>query len=288
MGGASAPSQREQEVVPPSVFAPAAPLVAPAVGHAVAPPVLVVDVRPPAPLARTQSKTRALVDAVQAHIPGARVVITDNRTVLLSQQTKNGVRTVRAHQMFLDAPPEVMLAVGAYLARGHNRDGAVVDAFVDAQAHLLSLAAKALPKDAHKGRVHDLMPMYLALNDRYFGGEVDAELGWSQAGSPCRRKRRSITFGSYDSRAKRIVIHPVLDQRDVPDLMVARVLHHEMVHARVGDERGPSGQRIVHGRRFAAEEARFEGAREADAWFDKHLDALLRWRPGTSLFGRRS
>lgn len=268
--------------IAPAIVAPAA-VAAAAVAAA---PVLVVDSRPPAP--KKPSRTRALIDAVQAHIPGARIVITDNRTVLLSQQTKDGVRTIRVHQMFLDAPAPVLIAVGAYLAKGHKRDGAVVDAFVDAQSHLLSLAARPLAKDAHKGRIHDLLPMYLTLNDRYFGGTVDSELGWSQSGSPCRKKRRSITFGSYDARAKRIVLHPVLDQRDVPHLMVARVLHHEMVHAKIGDERGPSGQRIVHGRKFAAEEARFEGGGAADAWFDQHLDALLRWRPGASLFGRRS
>ncbi len=273
-----------------AVVVPPVPVVAPVMPAIVAPPVplkdVVVDSRPPAP--KRPSRTKALIDAVQAHVPGARIVITDNRTVLLSQQTKNGQRTIRVHQMFLDAPANVMMAVGAYLAKGHKRDGAVVDAFVDAQSHLLSLAAKPLAEDAHKGRCHDLLPMYLTLNDRYFGGTVDTELGWSQSGSPCRKKRRSITFGSYDARAKRVVIHPVLDQRDVPELMVARVLHHEMVHAKIGDERGPSGQRIVHGRKFAAEEARFEGAREADVWFDQHLDALLRWRPGASLFGRRS
>lgn len=240
-----------------------------------------------APEIKPTSKTRALVDDIHAHIPGCRVVITDNRTVLLSQATKGGVRTIRVHQMFLDAPAPVRQAVGAYLAKGDRKHGAIVDAFADAQSHLLSLAARPLPKEAHRGRHHDLLPMYLELNDRYFGGAIDAELGWSQPGAPCRKKRRSITFGSWDARAKRIVIHPVLDQRDVPELMVARVLHHEMVHAKVGDERGAGGQRIVHGKKFAAEEARFVGAREADAWFDQHLDVLLRWRPGQTLFGGR-
>lgn len=219
-------------------------------------------------------------------MPGARVVITDNRTVLLSQSTKGGVHTVRVHQMFLDAPAGVRAAVAHYLAKGDRRSGDKVDAFVDAQGHLLEMTAKPLAEDAHRGRVHDLLPMFLALNDRYFGGAVDAELGWSQPGSPCHKKRRSITFGSWDTRAQRIVIHPVLDQGEVPVVCVERVLHHEMAHARVGEERGPAGQRIVHGRRFAAEEARFAGAVEADAWFELHLDALLRWRPGAALHAK--
>jgi hypothetical protein len=225
------------------------------------------------------SRTRALIEAIHQQMPGARVVITDNRTVLLSQSSKAGVRTVRVHQMFLDAEAPTRAAVATYLAKGDRKSSAVVDAFVDAASHLLEMAHKPLPEHAHQGRVHDLLAIFLALNERYFGGAVDAELGWSQAGSPCRRKRKSITFGSWDLRARRIVIHPVLDRRSVPVECVARVLHHEMVHAKVGEERSASGQRIAHGRRFHKEEARFECARDADAWFERHLDALLRWRP---------
>ena len=237
---------------------------------------------------REPSRTRALIEAIQQQLPEARVVITDNRTVLLSQSSKEGQHTVRVHQMFLDAPVAVRDAVAHYLAKGDRRSGDKVDAFIEAQGHLLQMTAKPLANDAHVGRVHNLLPLFLALNDRYFSGVVEAELGWSQAGAPCRKKRRSITFGSWDTRARRIVIHPVLDQRDVPRVCVERVLHHEMVHAKVGEERGAAGQRIVHGRRFAAQEALFHGAHEADKWFEKHLDALLHWRPGVSLHAAAS
>ena len=238
----------------------------------------------PAPV----SRTKLLVDAIAQALPRARVVITDNRTVLLSQTEKDGVRTVRAHQMFLDAPDDVRAALGQYLAKGDRASGRVVDAFVDEHNHLLELAARPLPADAHRGRVHDLMPMFVAINAAYFGGAVDAEIGWSQAGKPWGRRRRSITFGSYDGRAKRIVIHPVLDQLDVPALMVERVVHHEMLHQVHGDDRDDGGRRVVHSKEFRADEALFHGAKEADAWFDKHLDALLRWRPGQPLFSPRA
>ncbi|HEY4220031.1 MAG TPA: hypothetical protein VGO62_01785, partial [Myxococcota bacterium] len=50
----------------------------------------------PPPARPAISRTRALVDAVQLQLQGARVIITDNRSVLLSQAVRNGVRTVRA------------------------------------------------------------------------------------------------------------------------------------------------------------------------------------------------
>jgi hypothetical protein len=248
-----------------------------------APPALVPVPTPPPPPAPAVSKTRLLVDAIHEQLPHARVLITDNRTILLSQSVKDGVRTVRAHQMFLDAPEHVRRHVAHFLAHGDRKSGAVVDAFVDEQQHLLQMAARPLPKDAHKGRVHDLMPIFVEINRGYFGDRIDAEIGWGQPGKPWRRQRRSITFGSWDSRQRRIVIHPVLDLPEVPRLAVERVVHHEMLHAHHGDARDGSGRRVVHSRAFRADEARFHGAKEADAWFDAHLDALLRWRPGQSL-----
>lgn len=241
----------------------------------------VVALPAPAPAPAAPSRTRVLVEAIQRRLPGARIQITDNKTVLLSQSEREGVRLVRVHQMFLDAPDPVREAVATYLARGDRRSGAVVDGFVEERGHLLEGAGRALKDDAHRGAVHDLLPMFFALNARYFGDAIAAELGWGQAKG--KRRRTSITFGSWDQRARRIVIHPVLDQPTVPALCVERVLHHEMLHAHHGERRDAGGRRVVHGPEFRQDEARFHGAREADAWFDRHLDALLRWKPGTAL-----
>ncbi|OGQ24627.1 MAG: hypothetical protein A2138_10120 [Deltaproteobacteria bacterium RBG_16_71_12] len=228
------------------------------------------------------SRTRLLVDAVQRRLPGARVQLTDNKTVLLSQSERDGVRVVRIHQMFLDAPSSVREAMATFLSRGDRKSGRVVDAFIEERGHLLTGAGRALKDGAHRGAVHDLLPMFLRINQRYFGAAINAEIGWGQ-GKALRRRRTSITFGSWDQRSRRIVIHPVLDQPAVPALCVERVVHHEMLHAEHGERRDAQGRRVVHGPAFRADEARFGGASQADAWFDAHLDALLRWRPGTAL-----
>lgn len=238
---------------------------------------------PPAPSAPAVSRTRALVEAIQQRLPGTRVLLTDNRSTLLSQAVRDGVRTARVHQMFLDAPDNVRTAVAQYLATGDDESRRAVDAFIGAQQHLLSLVARPLREGAHRGRTHDLLPLFVALNRLYFQGAIEAELGWGLPGSPQRRRRRSITFGTWDARARRILIHPVLDEPEVPELCVARVVHHEMLHAHHGEGRDRAGRRVVHGPAFRADEARFAGAREADAWFDAHLDLLLAWRPGRNL-----
>lgn len=225
------------------------------------------------------SRTRRLVDAITALLPGAKVVLTDTRSVLLSQGERDGVLVIRVHQMFLEGDDEVRRAVALYLATGNRHAGEVVDAFTRDRIHLLEWTARPLKAGAWRGAVHDLMTHFDDINGRYFDNRIAAEIGWSQPGAPTTRRRSSITFGSYDHRARRIVIHPVLDAEHVPPLVVARIVHHEMLHAKHGEGRTESGRRVVHSRAFRAEEATFEGAAVADGWIDLHLEALLRWRP---------
>jgi hypothetical protein len=142
-------------------------------------------------------------------------------------------------------------------------------------------AARPLRAGAWRGRHHDLLEHYDAINVRYFADRIVAEIGWSQAGPTTRRRRASITFGSYDHRARRIVVHPALDAAHVPAMVVARIVHHEMLHAKHGEQTTASGRRVVHSKAFRAEEATFHGALEADRWIDANLDALLRWRPSS-------
>lgn len=232
---------------------------------------------PPAP--RRVSRTRLLEEAIWRRLgKGTRVLLVDTRSTLLSQSVKDGVRTVRVHQMFLDASEGVREALAEYLATGSRRAGEVLDRFIDEQDHLLAHQAPPLSPDAHVGRYHDLKAIYDALNARYFDGALDVDIGWGTGGRFARRRKRSITLGTYDDRARRITIHPVLDQPFVPAYCVARIVHHEMLHAVHPAERTPSGRRVVHGRAFKRDEARFAEAREADGWFDENLDSILRFR----------
>lgn len=243
------------------------------------PPRVAPPATPPAP-PRRRSRSKLLAEALQATLgDDIKLVITDNRTSLLSQSRKEGDRVVRVHQMFLDAPDEVRAALAEYAAHGTKRAGLLVDAFIEENDHLLS-GPLDLPPDAHLGKHHDLLPMFHVLNARYFADQIAADLTWGNDGAFRGRSRTSITLGSYDYRAKRITIHPVLDQGDVPEMCVARILHHEMCHAAHPAEETPGGRRIVHTRSFRAAEALFEGAAEADAWLDDNLDRLLAFKKG--------
>lgn len=247
--------------------------------HTVATPTNAVSRVSAAPPVR--SRTRLVEMAIQAALDNnTRVVVTDARSVLLSQSYRKGIRTVRVHQLFLDAPSEVRSALGAYLRDGNTQAGRMIDAFIANQDHLLSYHAPALDNQAGHGNTHDLRPMLRRLNGQYFDSQIEADICWGQTGSTRRKKKRSITLGNYCYRSRRITIHPALDQAFVPVICVERVVHHELCHARHPAEKSQSGRRILHGPAFRHEEARFVGALEADSWIQNNLDRLLRYRSG--------
>lgn len=230
------------------------------------------------PRSRARLLESALRDALGDNI---RVSLTDARSVLLSQSMRKGIRTVRVHQLFLDAPAEVRHALGAFLFDSDAKAGRLVDEFVAAQDHLLRFHAPPLENGAAQGQTHDLNVILQTLNRTYFAGEIEADICWGQTGTAKRRRKRSITLGNYCYRSRRITIHPALDQVFVPAICVERVVHHELCHARHPAEKSASGRRILHGAEFRAEEARFAHAAKADSWIQDNLDSLLRYRART-------
>ncbi len=228
---------------------------------------------------QTVPKSKQLEAAIQKEIGRkTRVVIVDNRSTLLSQSKKNGWTTVRVHQLFLDADAQFFKILAKYLNTGQKSAGQEIDAFIASRSHFLDHHISALADNAHIGAHHDLKTTFDRLNEIYFSSAVQAELAWGQIGSFRGRKRRSIILGSYDSRAARITMHPALDQAQVPKICVARVLHHEMLHAVFPERKSTSGRRILHGTEFKRAEALFMDAKEADQWLDTNLDQLLRYR----------
>ena len=105
-------------------------------------------------------------------------------------------------------------------------------------------------EDRPSGTVHDLAPMFEALNRQYFGGDLRRpRLGWSA------RVWRS-QFGCYDPSLDQIVMNRRLDRADVPALAVEMILYHEMLHVKYPIRAAASGLQS-HSPEFRAEEKRF-------------------------------
>lgn len=202
------------------------------------------------------------------------LTITDNTSTMVSFRRDPGSISFRVHQMFLEAPSEVVDALADYAARRRRTAGAVLDGFVKANEHRVrrSRVEKQTRSLDPYGRFHDLQEIFDDLNAAFFGGKIEAGIGWGRE-APDRR-RRSIKMGTYFHDAKIIRIHPALDHPEVPDFFVAFVVFHEMLHQAV-PPRIIGGRRIAHTPEFRALEAAYPDYDRALAWESRNLSLLL-------------
>ncbi|WP_373047398.1 hypothetical protein [Vulgatibacter sp.] len=203
-----------------------------------------------------------------------RLTVTDNTSTMVSFRRTRGQVAFRVHQMFLEAPPVVVDALADYAARGKRSAGSVIDAFVRANEDLVrrSRVERQVRSLDPIGAVHDLQAIFDELNHRWFGGRIDARIGWGRE-APGRR-RRSIKMGTYFHDARVIKIHPSLDREVVPEFFVAFVVFHEMLH-QAEPPKMIGGRRVSHTPEFRRLERAYPDYGKAIAWEREHLTLLL-------------
>lgn len=203
---------------------------------------------------------------------------------------RDGHFDVRISDVLQDAPMSVheslaMDLVGQLHARYQLRpqDRAAYDEWVHRPENLArhSEARRQRGRRQHlgpQGDHYDLETMYRRLNREYFDALLPTvRLGWSV-------QRSRTRFGYHDGDLDLIVLNRRLDSPEVPEDVVAFVLYHEMLHVKHGIGRRDDGRRSLHPPAFQADERRFPGQREADAF----LTGLAGQRPRKRLRNTRS
>ena len=126
-----------------------------------------------------------------------------------------------------------------------------------------------------RGVVYDLHRLLHELNDEFFGGKLaHLRVTWMTGVRAVDRKRRGLTFGSYDSRLDLVRIHPCLDGKNVPEFFVRFVLYHEMLHALMDQPRRPGKRHVVHTEKFRRMEKRFPQYADAKMWEEQFVRNL--------------
>jgi hypothetical protein len=208
----------------------------------------------------------------------ATVELTDNAWTMVSYKRIAGQLRFRLHHMFCGASEEVVRAIAGFTGRARRAHGRTIDAFIRKNRQLIRTAPAADARALQTaGEVHDLAEIYARLNTQFFGGRIEARIGWGRR-APDRR-RRSIKMGVYLHDQRLIRIHPALDDQRVPRLFVELVVFHEMLHQAIPPQGGDDGRRCVHGPEFRAAERRFPGFEQARVWEKAHLPLLLRKVP---------
>ncbi len=208
------------------------------------------------------------------------ISITDNTRTMVSAKHRAGVSHVRLHRMFTTADATTLQSIARFLTRRDRRAISALRQYVaEHQGDVRRRSSRRLLLSAI-GEHHDLSAIFDELNALYFGGGVQARIGWGRMGrSPRARsgrkaRRRSIKLGSYLSTGALIRVHPVLDAGWVPRMFVEYIVYHEMLH-HVVDMPVRDGRRCMHGAEFKARERQYARYDAAIAWEREHLDRLL-------------
>lgn len=203
------------------------------------------------------------------------LAVTDNRRHMISCSKRDGVLRARLHHMFLDAPPHIQDALVAYVIDHDRGASQIVGQYIHDSGHRIRACRPVATKLRTKGDRHDLLDLFRRLNDRYFGGGVDALITWGRAGArKGKGARRTIKLGTYSATERLIRIHPVLDRAWVPRYFVSFVVYHEMLHHVIPASQGV--RRRLHPPAFQARERAFRDFDRATAWEREHIGRLLR------------
>jgi hypothetical protein len=223
----------------------------------------------------------ALADRIAEHLPDGRLAlaVTDNRYTMISVKREKGLFRLRLHHMFLDAAPEIVRALGRYVARNDRVASQLLGRFIDVNQRKIRRPRAVRPIQitlSTRGDFFDLQELYDDLNTRYFSGSIEARITWGQRLQPSarRRRRNSIKMGSYSVEDRLIRIHRSLDRAFVPRAFIEWIVFHEMLHQR-HDIPLVGGRRQFHTPQFMAEEASFEHYQIARQWERENLNRLL-------------
>ena len=190
------------------------------------------------------------------------VIEITNTSYLFRSQSRGGAAHLVIFEGFITAPlPIKHLILEASFKKKNSKEVKKIREYIQTDAYqqvIRSLLENHSPNTlTTRGSVYDLQALFSRINRDYFSGSLDQpRLVWST-----RASRRRL--GYYHPDTDTISINRALDNRDVPDYVVAYVLFHEMLHKHLGLI-NRNGRRYAHTRQFKIEEQRFHQFQEAE------------------------
>ena len=208
------------------------------------------------------------------------IIVTDNSSSIMSFKSARGgtPASLRIHRMFLTANSGVMEALSIWLTRRRNKkSAAILDEFIKSNEHLIRAGTERRIRVRTQGAFVDLQRLFDEVNKEHFDASVQSSITWGRMPT-LRQRRRSIRLGSFTPEDNLVRIHPLLNQEFVPEYFIRYIVFHEMLHAHLGVQCGPSGRRRIHTPEFNRLERAYPDYAKAIAWHDdaKNLNRLLR------------
>jgi hypothetical protein len=216
-------------------------------------------------------KMQRLVDILESELAApVELVLTRNRSSILTSRKKADRFQIRIHQAFLQADRQVLKAVAELVSRGSRPARRVINAFITLHRSYVQGGKKARAVILNsQGKVYDLEKILKDLEREYNLPSQGVRISWAY--SLIRKGQRSIRLGSYNPEKKLILVHSMLDRRSVPRYFVEYIVYHELLHALVRPEER-LGRRNLHPPQYRALEKKFAHFKRARS-FEKQLIA---------------
>lgn len=200
------------------------------------------------------------------------LTLTDNKKALMkASYSKGGKVNLTLNGMFLDAPSSVLRALARYLKKPDRKKKRDVSKLFYESG--LNIIRKAKHKKSallrHQGEYFNLKDIYDKINGRYFQNRVKAYITWGNEDS--KKRKYSISFGSYNWDSRIIRIHKALDRSSVPKYFMEYIVYHEMLHVSIGLKKDGKGKRKAHNKEFREREKDFLHYEKAVEWEKRNL-----------------
>lgn len=210
-----------------------------------------------------------------------RVSLGRSRTQPVRASRDGEIWSMRLHRMFAQAPDGVLTDLASWLKAGRRARAASarLDSWIDKSLAEIPPPPARSPKLHPRGRCYDLRDLAARIAQAELAGEFGPEaplprLTWGRRARSS--SRRSLRLGSFEPAARLVRLHPVQDQRGVPEWFVRFVLFHELLHAVHPPAKDASGRWIHHGSQFRRRERAHPDYARALSWEQRNLPALIR------------
>lgn len=203
-----------------------------------------------------------------------QIKINDNRSTMLSVRFEPKMTKVSLHQMFLDAPSNIMDDLACYIGKEKKQISSEIRAFIETGSKKYDYSHAVNRKQLEtKGKVFDLEEIYNEINQEYFKGKLDLLITWF--GKEETKGKSKVTFGLFSETTKLIKVHRMLDNPLFPKYVIDFVVYHEMLHYVCPSYYDKKGVHRIHSKEFKAKEKEFRYYQMAEEWIKNHLEYLF-------------
>ncbi len=197
-----------------------------------------------------------------------KLILTRNRTSLISFKRVQGELVIRMQEAFLGAPEQLIVDLGKWIKSPRGGAPKSIREFAGTIIHPEVRARSRKLYHQSETKVHDLKILYDKVNQEFFEGKIEVDITYGRDSS--RQKVNVRRLGSFSRRQKLITIHPLLDDPRVPELIITFTIFHEMLHALQ-----PDAHKRPHDKAFRIAEKQHPEYEKVMAWRKKN-DRFLR------------